>query len=50
MANQTKRAMKNIVLFSLIFVLVITCGIQQYIIQEYKHSEKEWVELSKLWR
>ena len=50
MANKIKRAMKKIVLFSLIFVLVITCGIQQYIIQEYKQSEKEWVELSKLWR
>ena len=42
--------MKNIILLALIFVLVITCGIQQYIIQEYKQSEKEWVELSKLWR
>lgn len=41
---------KNIILFALIFVLVITCGIQQYRIQEYKQSEKEWVELSKLWR
>lgn len=37
---------KNIILFA----LVITCGIQQYRIQEYKQSEKEWVELSKLWR
>ncbi len=42
--------MKKIILLALIFVLVITCGIQQYIIQEYKQSEKEWVELSKLWR
>ena len=50
MANQIKRAMKKIVLFALVFVLVIICGIQQYIIQEYKQSEKEWVELSKLWR
>ena len=41
---------KNIILLALIFVLVITCGIQQYRIQEYKQSEKEWVELSKLWR
>jgi hypothetical protein len=42
--------MKKIILLVLIFVLVITCGIQQYIIQEYKQSEEEWVELSKLWR
>lgn len=42
--------MKKIILLALIFVLVITCGIQQYIIQEYKQSEKKWVELSKLWR
>lgn len=42
--------MKKIIPLALIFVLVITCGIQQYIIQEYKQSEKEWVELSKLWR
>ena len=42
--------MKRIILLTLIFVLVITCGIQQYMIQEYKRSEKEWVELSKLWR
>ena len=42
--------MKKIILLALIFVLVITCGIQQYRIQEYKQSEKEWVELSKLWR
>ena len=41
---------KKIILLALIFVLVITCGIQQYIIQEYKQSEKEWIELSKLWR
>jgi len=42
--------MKKIILLALMFVLVITCGIQQYVIQEYKQSEKEWVELSKLWR
>ena len=42
--------MKKIILLALIFVLVITCGIQQYIIQEYNQSEKEWVELSKLLR
>lgn len=42
--------MKKIILLALIFVLVITCGIQQYIIQEYKQSEEVWVELSKLWR
>ena len=42
--------MKKLILLALIFVLVITCGIQQYRIQEYKQSEKEWVELSKLWR
>lgn len=42
--------MKKIILLALVFVLVITCGIQQYRIQEYKQSEKEWVELSKLWR
>jgi len=41
---------QKIILLALIFVLVITCGIQQYIIQEYNKSEKEWVELSKLWR
>ena len=40
---------KKIILLALIFVLVITCVIQQYKIQEYKQSEKEWVELSKLW-
>jgi predicted membrane protein len=44
------KTLKKIILLALIFVLVITCGIQQYIIQEYKQSEKEWVELSKLWR
>jgi hypothetical protein len=42
--------MKKLILLVLIFVLVITCAIQQYKIQEYKQSEKEWVELSKLWR
>ena len=42
--------MKKLILLALIFVLVITCVIQQYKIQEYKQSEKEWVELSKLWR
>ena len=42
--------MKKIILLTLMFVLVITCGIQQHVIQEYKQSEKEWVELSKLWR
>ncbi len=42
--------MKKIILLIIIFVLVIVCGIQQYRIQKYKQSEKEWVELSKLWR
>ena len=50
MVNQIKRAMKKIILLALIFVLVITCGIQQYIIQEYDQSEKEWVEFSMLLR
>ena len=42
--------MKKIILLTIIFVLVIICGIQQYEIQKYKQSETEWVELSKLWR
>ena len=42
--------MKKIILLTIIFVLAIICGIQQYEIQKYKQSETEWVELSKLWR
>ena len=42
--------MKKISLLALIFVLVITCVIQQCIIQEYEQSDKEWVEFSKFLR
>lgn len=34
----------------LFLYLIITIGIQNYQIRNYKQSEKEWVELSKLWR
>ena len=35
----------------LLFLALITIiGIQNYQIRNYKQSEKEWVELSKLWR
>lgn len=35
----------------LLFLSLITIiGIQDYQIRNYKQSEKEWVELSKLWR
>lgn len=34
----------------LFLVLIILIGIQNYQIRNYKQSEKEWVELSKLWR
>jgi hypothetical protein len=35
----------------LLFLGLITIiGIQNYQIRNYKQSEKEWVELSKLWR
>lgn len=35
----------------LLFLSLITIiGIQNYQIKNYKQSEKEWVELSKLWR
>lgn len=34
----------------LFLFLIATIGIQDYQIRNYKQSEKEWVELSKLWR
>ena len=35
----------------LLFLFLITIiGIQNYQIRNHKQSEKEWVELSKLWR
>lgn len=34
----------------LFLYLIITIGIQNYQIRNYKQSEKEWIELSKLWR
>lgn len=34
----------------LFFALIAIIGIQNYQIRNYKQSEKEWVELSKLWR
>ena len=34
----------------LFLVLIILIGIQNYQIRNYKQSEKEWIELSKLWR
>ena len=35
----------------LLFLALITIiGIQNYQIRNYEQSEKEWVELSKLWR
>ena len=35
----------------IVFLALITIiGIQNYQIRNYKQSEKEWVELSKLWR
>ena len=42
--------MKKIILLALTFALIVVCGIQQYIINGYKQSEDEWVELSKKWR
>ena len=30
--------------------LITIIGIQNYQIRNYKQSEKEWVEISKLWR
>lgn len=41
--------MKRFVTIAFIFILVAICIVQQYTIQKYKQSEKEWVELSKLW-
>ena len=34
----------------LFLALIALIGIQNYQIRNYKQSEKEWVELSKLWR
>ena len=34
----------------LFIALIAIIGIQNYQIRNYKQSEKEWVELSKLWR
>lgn len=34
----------------LFLAMTIIVGIQNYQIRNYKQSEKEWVELSKLWR
>jgi predicted small secreted protein len=42
--------MKKTFLLTLIILLAVICVIQQYLIQDYKQSEKEWVELSVLWR
>lgn len=42
--------MKKIIQIVLVVVLTITCVIQRWQIQHYEQNEKEWVELSKLWR
>ena len=42
--------MKKTFLLTLVILLAVTCVIQQCLIQDYKQSEKEWVELSELWR
>jgi uncharacterized protein YxeA len=42
--------MKKIILIALVVVLTIICVMQRWQIQHYEQSEKEWVELSKLWR
>ena len=34
----------------LFIAFVVIIGIQNYQIKNYRRSEKEWVELSKLWR
>ena len=34
----------------LFLFLITTIGVQDYQIRNYKQSEKEWIELSKLWR
>lgn len=42
--------MKKTFLLTFIILLAVICVIQQRLIQDYKQSEEEWVELSKLWR
>ena len=45
-----RKVNRRCIILALIFMLVITCGIQQCIIQEYEQSDKEWVEFSKFLR
>ena len=40
----------NVGKWLLFIALIAIIGIQNYQIRNYKQSEKEWVELSKLWR
>ena len=42
--------MKKIIILTITFVLIVICGVQQYLIHKYEKSETEWIELEKLWR
>ena len=51
--NMEKDFVKHLVTVGkwfLFLALITIIGIQNYQIRNYKQSEKEWVELSKLWR
>ena len=42
--------MKKGVLWFIIVILLVIVLIQDYEIKHYQNSEKEWVQISKLWR